>query len=228
MDTDWDLQTIVHLKAGPAAWTADAMAENPGRKLDTSKHIRQEKSMPYKVCRPEDLEPLQQEVRNAAQRTIGTLNLRGTDPLHVLHTLRFDRPGYHPVTGSATNLMEQLNQTFTVLATLAAARRLFKCITGLEALCLHLAEEGGRDIHGIPEGVVEAEVYSAVRPKNNYEETLKADLTSLSKSQAAHRYVFFYSPDYVTATARCPELEIDGFGVEVWGLGHSEVMQGSE
>ena len=184
--------------------------------------------MPHKVCRPEDLEPLQQWVRNAAQRTVETLNFRGTDPLHVLHTLKFDRPGYHPVTGRQENLIEQVNQTFTVLATLAAARCLFKCIPGIDCLCLHLAEESGRDIHGIPEGVVEAEVYSAVRPRNNYEATLKADLTSLSKSQTAHRYVFFYSPDYVTATARCPELEIDGFGVEVWGLGHSEVMQGSE
>ena len=145
--------------------------------------------------------------------------MSGTDPLEVLHTLKFDAPGYHPVNGQSLNLVEQLNQTFTVLASLAAARRMLECRPKC-GLCLHLAEEGGRDIHSITEGVVEAEVFASVHPRNNNK--LKEDLDRLAESKSTHRYVFFYSPSYTPG--RKPNLERDNLKVEVWALGRPEIM----
>lgn len=176
--------------------------------------------MPYTVYSAEDLEPLQARVRDEARRTIETLNTFGTDPLAVLHTLKFDARGYHPLQGHQLNLVEQLNQTFTVLASLAAAKRLLKCLPGSGGLCMHLATEEGRDIHSIRQGVVEAEVYASVNPRNNNK--LKNELDSLAESQAIHRYVFFYSPSW--DEGRKHKLERDGLEVEVWALGRSEIM----
>ena len=176
--------------------------------------------MPSPIYRVEDLEPLQVKVRDAARRTIETLNMYGPDPLDILHTLKFDARGYHPLQGHQLNLVEQLNQTFTVLASLAAAKRLLKCIPGSGGLCLHLATEQGRDIHSIRQGVVEAEVYASVNPRNNNK--LNDELDSLAESQAIHRYVFFYSPSW--NEGRKQRLERDGLEVEVWALGRSEIM----
>ena len=61
--------------------------------------------MPSPIYRVEDLEPLQVKVRDAARRTIETLNMYGPDPLDILHTLKFDARGYHPLQGHQLNLV---------------------------------------------------------------------------------------------------------------------------
>ena len=175
--------------------------------------------MPHIIYRLEDLEPLRSSVHKAARSTFQRLNELGTDPLAFLHALKFDARGYHPVDGRELNLIEQLNQTFTVLASLAAAKHLLKWVPNSGGLRLHLAEEQGRDIEGIIPSVVEAEVYASVNPRNNNK--LNDELDSLAESQARHRYVFFYSPRW--NEGRQHRLERDGLEVEVWALGSSEI-----
>ena len=69
-----------------------------------------------------ELQHLQEQVRRAAHLTRTRLETLNLDSMGALYTLKFEECGYHPVSGHQLNLIEQLNQTFTVMAALAAAR----------------------------------------------------------------------------------------------------------
>ena len=181
--------------------------------------------MPHEVRYLEDLEPLREGVRNAARRTIEKLNTKSTDPLDALYSLRFDKSGYHPVNQQQLDLGEQLNQTFTVLASLAAAKRLLKCRPKC-GLRLHLAEEEGKDIESIRGGVLHAEVFTSVKREPNNRK-FNEDIKKLAESGATHLYIFFYSPLYTSGRQRKLEERArkrHDIEVEVWALDRSEIV----
>ena len=64
------------------------------------------------------------------------------------------------------------------------------------------------------EGLVGAETFAAVTPRNNGK--LAADLAKLALRKEQHRYVFFASPLY-PKVGRLKELE-PGNGIEVWSV----------
>ena len=145
------------------------------------------------VCNPSELEDLRKEVLEAARRTHEKLNgLRERSPLEFLHRLRFEKLGFHPVDGRELNLTEQLNQTFTVLATLAAAERLFAQFPNGGCLTMNLAEARGPEIKSVCEDLVEAEVFATVETGNN--RRLREDIKKVAQSRPSNRFVFFYAP----------------------------------
>ena len=166
------------------------------------------------------LEYLQDQVRNAAQQVRAKLDTLSTDPLEALYVLKFEEFGYHPLNQHQLNLIEQLNQTFTVMVSLAAARHLITWFPQSGGLRLNLGAARGRDIESIRPDELEAEVFAAVNPKNNRK--LEKDIQRLAESVAANRYVFFYSPSY--CPGRQCELEQPGSNVQVWALGRREIM----
>ena len=168
------------------------------------------------------IQSLQGQVRDAARLAREKLNELSTDPLEVLHRLRFEKCGYHPLKRHELNLFEQLNQTFTVMTSLAAAGHLIKCFPQSGGLRLNLGTDGGRDIHSIQPDVVEAEVFAAVHPKNNGK--LKKDIQRLAESPAANRYVFFYAPSFSDSPGRQCALEQPDSEVQVWALGRQEIL----
>ncbi|MBV9482820.1 MAG: hypothetical protein JO249_19060 [Acidobacteria bacterium] len=110
--------------------------------------------------------------------------------------MKFGSVGFHPIDEREINLVEQINQTWSYIAALAAARLLlsmhedaggFELAPGAHA-ALDLDIMSGR------RGVVGAEVFAAVTPDNNRK--LRRDLDKLSKRNEVHRYVFFLSPRY--------------------------------
>ena len=141
------------------------------------------------------------------------------DPLEALHALKFEKCGYHPIEGHQLNLIEQLNQTFTVMASLAAARYLLEWFPQSGGLRLNLGAKAGRDIESIQGNEVEAEVFAAVHPNNN--EKLKKDIKRLAGSVASNRFVFFYAPSH--SPGRRLDLEKLDSGVRVWALSRREV-----
>lgn len=170
-----------------------------------------------KVRSLSDIEALQEGVRKAAQYACANLNALKANPLEALHTLKFEEYGYHPlVEGQRVNLIEQLNQTFTILASLAASRLLMKWFPESDGLYLNLGTAPGRDIESITHGVVEAEVFAAVNPRNNNK--LSKDIRRLADSQAAHRYVFFYAPGHDSGRQQHQD------GVQVWALEWQEII----
>ena len=164
----------------------------------------------------------QEKVRQAARTTREKLKGLSGDPLEVLHTLRFERYGRHPWKDGELNLIEQLTQTFTAMASLAAARRLMKeeWFPQSGGLRLNLGATPGIDIEGIRQDVVEAEVFAAVNPKNNGK--LKKDIDRMKESPAQNLYVFFYAPS--CTPGRKSGLEVPDSRVQVWALCRREIM----
>ena len=135
--------------------------------------------------------------------------------MQLLRSMKFEAIGRHPIADHALNVVEQINQTFTYAVALAAAKVLLR---------LHPEAGGYRlapgahaslplDIMSEVEGLVGAETFAAVTPRNNGK--LTADLSKLAERPEAHRYVFFASPLF-PGTSRLPKLERDG--IQVWSV----------
>ena len=167
-----------------------------------------------------DIENLQQRIREAATQTRAVLNDLPADPMAALHTLKLEEFGYHYMAVGRLNLIEQLNQSFTIMASLAAARHLLDWFPDCGGLRLHLATSPGRDIESLHPDVVEAEVFAAVDHKKAGK--LGKDIKRLAESTAVNLYVFFYCPEYRVGRRR--DLELPDSRVQVWALGRDEVM----
>jgi hypothetical protein len=125
--------------------------------------------------------------------------------MELLKSLRFETVGRDPLTGEPLNVIEQLNQTFTILVTLHAIKRLIDMHPDAGGFRLALGASSGRDIESVVPRLVAAEVFSATRPTSN--QKLKKDIARLQADPAKHRYVFFAAPGY--AAGRHEVLETD-------------------
>ena len=137
------------------------------------------------------------------------------DPLHLLSELKFSPIGRHPVEDRPINLVEQINQTWTYAVALQATRKLLELHPEAGGFNVapgaHMSLE--LDIMSVATGLVGAETFAAVHPRNNGK--LAADLTKLRGRPETYRYVFFASPAYPTSV-RLPKLEVEG--VQVWSV----------
>ena len=135
------------------------------------------------------------------------------DPMSLLRAMRFDMVGHDPLTGEPLNVVEQLNQTFTILVTLRAIEQLFELHPNAGGFRLALGTSSGRDIESVKERLVAAEVFSATRPTSNQKS--KKDLMRLASDPAQYRYVFFCCPGY--SAGRQLKLETIS-GIEVYAV----------
>ena len=115
---------------------------------------------------------------------------------------------------SPLNLIEQLNQTFTYIASVRAAKILFAHHPEAAPFTLNLGNVAGFDIESKRNGGVAAEVFAAVNPSNN--QKLAKDLKKMGTSSAQHRYVFFMCPGYLEGHQKKLEKVP---GVKVWSVG---------
>ena len=121
-------------------------------------------------------------------------SLASGSALELLTALRFQTVWYDPLTGEALNVIEQLNQTFTILVSLRAVERLIEMHPEANGFRLGLATSSGRDIESVEPDLVAAEVLSATHPSSN--QKLRKDIARLTSDTARHRYVFFAAPNY--------------------------------
>ncbi|RVI05003.1 hypothetical protein CN200_32135, partial [Sinorhizobium meliloti] len=160
-----------------------------------------------------DVDLMLERVRDSAARVHDWIASFQGDPLEMLRLMKFDAVGFHPVGHHPLNLVEQINQTWTFTVALLAARQL---------LSLHPEAGGFRlapgahasqplDIMSEVDGLVGAETFAAVTPRNNNK--LVKDLVKLSATPEQHRYLFFMSPAF-PGNARLPQFEQNG--VQVW------------
>lgn len=63
----------------------------------------------------------------------------------LLRAMRFDAIGHDPLTGTPLNVVEHINQTFTILVTLRAVEQLLKLHPEAGGYHLALGTSGGRD-----------------------------------------------------------------------------------
>ncbi|MFM1814526.1 MAG: hypothetical protein RLZ98_1221 [Pseudomonadota bacterium] len=163
----------------------------------------------------DDATQLLDEIRNSAQRTQNWLAAQSAEPLELFRMLKFERVGCHPLEDRQLNVVEQINQTWTYLVALLAAKQLLDLHPGVGELRLapgaHASLE--LDIMSADPGLIGAEAFAAVDPTNN--DKLQCDLSKLMKRTEQHRYVFFMSPSF-RGNQRLEQFEKDG--VQVWSV----------
>ena len=170
----------------------------------------------------DDIRRLQEKVRKQAKRTRDELKNLNPEGMEALYAIKFCDLGYHPSEDRRLDFIEQINQTFTFMVSLAAAAKLIDWFPCCDGLRLNLGATSGRDIESISPNVVEAEVFSAKHPRNANK--LKKDIDRLSTSSAANQYVFFFAPSH--QAGQQPELEqrYPDTKAQIWALGREEIM----
>jgi hypothetical protein len=161
-----------------------------------------------------EAETLRAQIVASAARTADWLRGFAGEPMALLKALRFETVGHDPLTGETLNVVEQLNQTFTILVALEAVERLIDFHPDAGGFRLALGTSSGRDIESVVPDLVAAEVFSATNPNSN--QKLKKDIERLSADQARHRYVFFAAPGY--GAGRQLDLEKNAGGIQVYAV----------
>jgi len=167
-----------------------------------------------------ELDQAVQSVRSAAERTVRALRdllANESDSLQVLRLMKFTELGHHPGEDRSLNLIEQVNQTFTYLVSLEAARWVLVQHPQLlpQGLNINLGTQAGFDLESVQVGLLAAEVFAATHPRSN--DKLRKDVARLQEKapEVTHRYVFFSCPGY--AHGRHTKLETVP-GIELWNF----------
>ena len=163
----------------------------------------------------EDIDRYLEQVRKAATDTHAWIKAQTGDQLDLLRRMKFETIGFHPIEGHALNLVEQINQTWSYVVALAAARQLLELHPDVGGYQLAPGAHASipLDIMSEVEGVVGAETFAAVDPRNNCK--LDADLVKMAARPEQFRYVFFMSPRF-PGSKRLVQFERDG--VQVWSV----------
>lgn len=160
------------------------------------------------------------KIEDNAAHACAALRELPADPVEALARLKFDPVGCHPLERRPLNVVEQVNQTFSYLVALKAARLLLEWHPEAEGFRLapgaH-APVGWLDIESLAPGLVGAETFAAVKPENNRK--LAGDLAKMATRPEQFRYVFFMSPLF-PRTERQEKRERDG--VQVWSISMKE------
>lgn len=179
------------------------------------------------VTTTRDLDRLSHDIRAAADRTVRALRdiLRSeSDSLQVLRLMKFSEIGHHPLEDRALNLIEQVNQTFTYLVTLQAARWLLATHPQLDGLKINLGTSAGFDLESRTPGLVAAEAFAVTRTSSN--DKLRSDILRLADKagDVSHRYVFFSAPKF--GAGRQAQLESEA-GIQVWSFSADSLLKGA-
>jgi hypothetical protein len=174
--------------------------------------------MVIEVRTSQDCELYLERVQAAANETLTRLRhltAHDGDGLALLRRLKFEAIGRHPLDDRALNLIEQVNQTWTIIVSLRATKFLFEHHPEVEGFVLNIGTAAGTDILSLEPNVVAAEAFAATRPQSN--QKLRLDIEKLSRQcpDAVARYVFFAAPNFKHERQHALETIR---GIEVWGI----------
>jgi len=162
----------------------------------------------------EELEELEQKLYESMDKTLSQISSEITS--NCSHTLfskmKFGGVGFDPLNPDRElNIIEQINQSFTYLASFYALEVLFTKYRELAPFRLNLGTASGSDIESECGGLT-AEVFASVTPTNN--QKLKKDIDKVLQTNANLKFVFFICPNF--ELGRQPQFERDD--VIVWAL----------
>ena len=130
--------------------------------------------------------------------------LQTSRDLSFLARLKFVECGFDPLDSARSlNLVEQLNQSFTYLATIEATKWLFEHHPAHAPFHLNLGTASGTDITSA-DGLIAAETFAATHPDSNRK--LQNDVEKVRTATAKFKYVFYLSP--VASTRRFDDVRI--------------------
>ena len=167
------------------------------------------------VCNTGDIDRYMDRVRDAASRIQKWMATQDGDALNLLWRIKFETSGLHPIFGHPLNIIEQINQTWTFIVALCAARHLLEMHPDAGGFVLAPGAHAALDLDIMSKapGLVGAEAFAAVNLGNN--DKLKTDLRKLAGRTERHRYLFFMSPRF-PGFKRLPQLEQGG--IQVWSV----------
>jgi hypothetical protein len=161
-----------------------------------------------------ELDALVQSVTGSATKSLAQIAKLGSDGLRAIWSMKFEPIGCDPLDcESPLNLIEQLNQSFTYIASARATKILIARHPELAPFTLNLGTAGGSDIESKAGVGVAAEVFAAVNTSNNRK--LASDIAKVSATAAGFKYVFFMCPGYEEGY----QPKWSHSGVEVWSVG---------
>jgi len=163
----------------------------------------------------QDVDRNLRQIRKMAEDVCARIAAANSDPLDLFRKMKFETIGFHPISGHVLNLIEQVNQTWTYIAALAAARELLRLHPEAGGYQLAPGAQASIELDIMSEaaGLVGAETFAAVDPRNNRK--LDNDLDKMAARTERHRYVFFISPKF-PGVRHLPHL--DRKGVQVWSV----------
>jgi hypothetical protein len=153
-----------------------------------------------------DLDTLKAKIIMSAEKSRSRLEvlLKENAAIPFLEKIKFEKIGYDPIDSNRElNFIEQLNQSFTYLATIEGTRHLLESHPNATPFHLNLGTEPGPDIISRDQTVV-AEVFAATNPNSNNK--LKRDIERVLTYQARYKYIFYIS--LISAKDTHPEIEI--------------------
>ena len=108
--------------------------------------------------------------------------------------MKFGGIGFDPLDSNRKlNIIEQINQSFTYLASFYALEVLFTEYPKLAPVKLNLGTAPGSDIESEC-GELAAEVFAAVAPTSN--QKLKKDINNVLETESKLKFVFFMCPNF--------------------------------
>lgn len=164
----------------------------------------------------QEAEALERSVAASARRALHNVRraANGSDAIQVLWQMKVAAVGCNPLDAeSPLNLIEQINQTFTYLASARAVRILLAERPADAPYKLNLGTTPGSDIEST-NGRVAAEVFAAVNTSNNRK--LAKDIAKVRATAADAKYVFFMCPGI--SQGRQGELETTS-EIKIWSVG---------
>lgn len=147
----------------------------------------------------DDVRGLRRKVERAAIALAQRLRrMEARDPFGVIKEFKLEPLGFDPYHPNHTmNLVEQINQSATLLVACAAVERLLRKHPSREGYVISRPTSKGYDLWALDVSVA-AEVFAATSPGNN--QKIKKDLIAVLKNKEPferdppqHRYVFFVS-----------------------------------
>lgn len=161
-----------------------------------------------------ELEQLEQKLYESMDKSLAQISseITSSSSQMLFSKMKFGGIGFDPLdSGRKLNLIEQINQSFTYLASFYALETLFNEYSELAPFKLNLGTAAGSDIESECGGLA-AEVFASVTPTNN--QKLKKDMNKVLATNAKLKFVFFMCPDF--ELGRQPQFERDD--VIVWAL----------
>lgn len=174
----------------------------------------------FKVNDINELEQLEQKLYESMDKTLLQINpnVSSTSSQTLFSKMKFSGICFDPLDyNRPLNIIGQINQSFTYLASFYALEVLFTEYPELAPFQLNLGTAPGSDIESECGGLA-AEVFAAVAPTSN--QKLKKDINKVLATDAKLKFVFFICPNF--ELGRQPQLEKEG--VIVWALKGANVI----
>lgn len=168
----------------------------------------------FTVNNIKELEQLEQKLYESMDKTL--LHISSEISAKTSQTLfakmRFGGVGFGPLNSDRElNVIEQINQSFTYLASFYALEILFTKYSELAPFRLNLGTALGSDIESEC-GSLAAEVFAAVSPSSN--QKLKKDINKVLETDARLKFVFFMCPNFELGR----QFHLERNNVVVWAL----------